>query len=91
MFFKLPFAVSFSDLYIYIPYDHNQPNIKPTMQDPFLQIQTEHLKWTPNPGQCKMLDKIIEQTHRELEPYFVLKPLKFSNISKEEHMAILSL
>ena len=71
-------------------YHHNQPNLKPTMQDPFLQIQTEDFKWTPNPGQCKMLDKIIEQTRRELEPYFVPKPLKFSNISIER-MAILSL
>ena len=61
------------------------------MQNPFLQIQTEDLKWTPNPGQCKMLDKIIEQTRRELEPYFVSKPLNFSNISKEERMAISSL
>ena len=72
-------------------YHHNQPNIKPTMQDPFLQIQTEDFKWTPNPGQCKMLDKIIEQTRREIEPHFVPKPLKFSNISKEERIAISSL
>ena len=70
---------------------HNQPNIKPTMQDPFLQIQADDYKWTPNPGKCKMLDKIINQTRRELEPYFVPKPLKFSNISKEERMAISSL
>ena len=35
-------------------YHHNQPNIKPTMQDLFLQIQTEDSKWTPNPGQCKV-------------------------------------
>ena len=61
------------------------------MQDQFLQIQAEDFKWTPNPGQCKMLDKIIEQTRRELEPYFVPKPLTFSNISKEERMAISSL
>ena len=72
-------------------YHHNKPNIKPTMQDKFLQIQTEDFKWTPNPGQCKMLDKIIEQTRRELEPYFVPKPLKFSNIFKEERMTISSL
>ena len=72
-------------------YHHNQPNIKPTLQDPFLQIKTEDYKWTPNPGQCKMLDKIIDQTRRELEPYFVPKSLKFSNISKEECMAISSL
>ena len=71
-------------------YHHNQPNIKPTMQDPFLQIQTEDIKWTSNPSQCKMLDKIIEQTRRELELYFVPKQLKFSNISKEERMAISS-
>ena len=61
------------------------------MQDPFFQIQTEDYKWTPNPGQCKMLDKIIDQTRRELEPFFVPKPLKLSNISKEECMAISSL
>ena len=72
-------------------YHHNQPNIKPTMQDTFLQIETEDFKWTPNPGECKILDKIIEQTRRELEPYFVPKPFKFLNISKEERMAILSL
>ena len=72
-------------------YHHNQPNIKPTMQDPFLQIQTEDYKWTPNPGQCKVLGKIIDQTRRKLEPYFVPKPLKFSNISKEECMSISSL
>ena len=72
-------------------YHHNQPNIKSTIQDPFHQIQTEDFKWTPNPGQCKVLDKIIDQTRRELEPYFVPKPLKYSNISKEERMAISSL
>ena len=38
-----------------------------------------------------MLDKIIEQARRELAPYFVPKPLKFSNISKEERMAISSI
>ena len=38
-----------------------------------------------------MLDKIIELTPRELEPHFVPKPLKFTNISKEERMAITSL
>ena len=72
-------------------YNHNQPNIKPTMQDPFLQIQTKDFKRTSNPGQCKMFDKIIEQIRRELEPYFVHKPLKLSNISKEERLAISSL
>ena len=71
-------------------YHHNQPNIKPTMQDEFLQIQTEDYKWTPNPGQCNMFDMISEQTRRELEPYFVPKPLKFSNIFKDERMAISS-
>ena len=60
------------------------------MQDPFLHIQTDNIKWTPNPGQYKMLDKIIEQTRGQLEPYFVPKPLKFSKISKEERMAISS-
>ena len=72
-------------------YHHNQPNIKHTMQDPFLQIQSEDYKWTPNPGQCEMLDKIIDQTRRELEPYKVPKPLTFSNISKKECMVISSL
>ena len=61
------------------------------MLDTLLQILTDDSKWTPNPGQCKKLDKIIEQTRGELEPYFVPKPLKFSNISKEERMAISSL
>ena len=55
----------------------NQTSIKPTMQDPFLQIHLEHYKWTPNSGQYKLLDKMIEQTHRELEPYFVPKQFNF--------------
>ena len=39
-----------------------------------------------------MLDKITDQTRRELEPYFVPKPLNFlSNISKEECMVVSSL
>ena len=38
-----------------------------------------------------MFDKISEQTRGELEPYFVNKPLKFSNISKEQRMAISSI
>ena len=65
-------------------YEHTamiKPNNKPTMQDPFLQIQQEDSKWTPNPGQCKMVDIIIEQIRRERQPYFVPIPLNYSNIS----------
>ena len=61
-------------------------NSRPQSTDPFVDLQQRSSNWSPKSGENKVLDKMIDNTRKELEQHFKPKPIKSHNLTTDRNV-----